>query len=137
MSYDWIETYLRAPFRDDAYGEDGHFDCYGLAWHVATHQGGQTWPRFDDMEGQMARINAAIRGQELSEDWLEVPMPQEFDIVVMRRADEAYHVGIWLNVDGGKVLHTSPKGVYCTDLNALRRMQFRNITFHRYVKTSA
>src|SRR5690606_34106725 len=102
MTYDWIRDYLGAPFAHDAYGPET-FDCYGLVWHVARKHGGIDLPRFDDMAGQLARINAAIQGQMLSDDWQEVDAPQDFDAVVMRRAGEAYHVGAWLAVDGGKV----------------------------------
>lgn len=131
MTYDWIRDYLGAPFEHDAYGPTT-FDCYGLLWHVAREHGGITLPRFDDMAGQLARINAAIQGQMLSADWHEVDAPRDFDAVVMRRAGEAYHVGAWLAVDGGKVLHATPAGVLCSDVGALRRMGFRHLQYFRY-----
>ena len=132
MKYSFVFDYLSAPFRHDAYGEDGHYDCYGLLWHVAKHHGGIDLPRFDDFQGQLARINAAIAGQALSRDWAEVDTPEDFDAVVLRRAGESYHVGCWLGVDGGKVLHAMPQGVHCNDLASLRRMSFQHISFYRY-----
>ncbi|OFE11374.1 hypothetical protein PHACT_12515 [Pseudohongiella acticola] len=133
MKYSYIRDYMGARFRHDAYGEDGCFDCYGLVWHIAKHHGGIELPRFDDYAGQLARINAAIDGAVLSSDWREVSAPQDFDAVVMRRAGEAYHVGCWLGVDDGKVLHATPQGVLCNDLAGLRRMNFQHITFYRYI----
>lgn len=132
MNYSWISQYLMAPFEHDAYGPE-RFDCYGLLWHVAREHGGIELPRFDDFEGQLKRINAAIAGQTLSDDWVEVEIPQDFDAVVMKRAGEAYHVGCWLGVDGGKVLHATPQGVHCNDMNALRRMFFQHFSFYRHV----
>lgn len=123
---------MQAQFKHDAYGPDA-FDCYGLVWHVCKHQGGIDLPRFDDMQAQLDRINAAINEQVMSADWQEVEKPQPFDAVVMRRAGEAYHVGVWLDVDGGKVLHATPKGVLCNDMGGLRRMNFQHVAFYRYV----
>lgn len=131
MNYDFILPFLRAKFRHDAYGPD-EFDCYGLVWYVNFHHNGVDLPRFDDMEGQLARINAAIKGQAMSADWQQVEKPQDFDVVLMRRAGDAYHVGVWFNVDGGKVLHATPQGVLCNDLGGLRRMHFQHIQYYRH-----
>lgn len=131
MNYDFIQQFLRAKFRHDAYGPT-EFDCYGLVWYINFHYHGVDLPRFDDMDGQLARINATIQGQALSEDWQQVKEPQDFDLVLMRRAGDAYHVGIWFNVDGGKVLHATPQGVLCNDLGGLRRMHFQHIQYYRH-----
>lgn len=127
----WILEYMQKPFEHDSYGPDS-FDCYGLLWHVCKHQGGIELPRMDNMEGHLARINAAVQGQILSGDWREVWRPQQFDAVVMRRAGEAYHVGVWLDVDGGKVLHATPAGVLCNDRGGLKRMNFQHVQYYRY-----
>lgn len=131
MKYDFIRQYLQAPFEHDAYGPD-KFDCYGLHWYVCKQHGGILLPRFDDMNGQIARINAAINGQTLSTDWIEVTTPIDFDAVIMRRAGESYHVGTWFNVDGGRILHATPLGVLCNDRGALQRMRFQHFSFYRY-----
>lgn len=131
MKYDWIRDYLMAPFEHDAYGPE-KFDCYGLLWHVAKMHGGIDLPRFDDLQGQLARINALVAGQVMSADWIAVREPQDFDAVVMRRSGEAYHVGCWVGVDGGKVLHAMPGGVHCNDLSGLRRMNFQHIDYYRF-----
>ncbi len=131
MSYEWVAQYLDKSFEELAYGPD-KFDCFGLVWHVNKTQNHVELPRFDNIDYQIARINAEINDQALSEDWEEVESPQEFDCVVMRRAGEAYHVGVWLDVDGGKVLHATQKGIFCNDLGGLRRMSFHHINFYRF-----
>ena len=127
MNYDFIRNYMRCEFQHGAYGPND-FDCYGLVWHVNKHHNNLDLPRFDDIGYQMERINNAITGQTSGDDWLEVQTPEDFDVVVLRRAGEAYHVGVWLNVDGGKVLHAMEKGVYCHDVPALKRNHFQHIT---------
>src|SRR5690606_1164989 len=118
VNYDFLLPFLQAPFKHDAYGPQA-FDCYGLVWYLNFHFNGVDLPRFDDMEGQLERINATIQGQTLSKDWVQVKTPQDFDLVLMRRAGEAHHVGAWFDVDGGKVMHATPSGVLCNDLGGL------------------
>lgn len=132
-NYDWIDGYLGAPFRELAYGPAA-FDCYGLVWHVLKHQAGIELPRFDDIEYQAARINAEIQQQAGKvDDWQTVEgKPAEFDVVVLRRAGESHHVGVWLDVDGGKVLHATRTGVLVTSLAALYRMNYKHYTVHRW-----
>ena len=130
--YSWIDDYLGKAFQELSYGPDT-FDCYGLVWHVSQHQAGVTLPRFDDIEYQAARINAEVCHQASLQDWLKVDQPQDFDVVVLRKAGESNHVGIWLEVDGGKVLHaTRRNGVICTDPGALYRMNYKSRTYHRF-----
>lgn len=131
MNYDFIKGYMNAPFKHDCYGPEA-FDCYGLVWHINKHHNAREFPRFDDMRAQTSRINATIQGQVSTEDWEEKQQPTDFDLVVMRRAGEAYHVGVWFAVDGGRVLHSTPQGVLCNDLGALRRMGFQHITYYHY-----
>lgn len=137
-THDWVEDYLDKPFEELSYGPDS-FDCYGLVWHVLHTQAGIDLPRFDDIEYQAARINAEISRQAGNvDDWETIQgTPQQFDVVVLRRAGESHHVGVWLDVDGGLVLHATRTGVLATSLAALYRMNYRHHTVHRYRKGRA
>jgi cell wall-associated NlpC family hydrolase len=129
--YDWVIDYMCANFAPKAYGPV-EFDCWGLVWHVSKFQAGIELPRFDDVAYQMQRIDAEIKGQALSDDWHEVKQPGEFDIALMQRAGEAYHVGICLKVDGGRILHACPEGILCNTAFELNTMGFQHITFWHY-----
>lgn len=131
MNYDFIKDYLRCEFAQNAYGPD-KFDCFGLVWYVNKHHNGVDLPRFDDVEHQLSRIQSEIRNQENSDDWIEVTERQDFDIVVMRRAGEAHHVGVWLEVDGGRVLHATDEGIFCNDQGALARSNYQHFSCYRY-----
>ena len=126
-----ITPYLMAEFEHGAYGPD-KFDCFGLVWHVNLHHNNTELPRFDDVGHQLQRMNAAIMGEQASEDWQEVDVPKQFDVVVMRRSGEAHHVGVWLDIDGGKVLHACEKGIFCQSISALGRNFFQHIQYYRY-----
>lgn len=126
--YDWVIGYMGATFAPKAYGPE-QFDCWGLVWHVARFRGGIELPRFDDVAYQLKRINAEIEGQAMSDDWVQVDAPAEYDTVLMRRAGEAYHVGIFLNVDGGRILHACPEGILCSQVRDLHAMGFQHLTY--------
>jgi cell wall-associated NlpC family hydrolase len=129
--YKWIENYMTKPFKELAYGPD-EFDCYGLVHHVCLNHGGITLPRFDDIEYQLTRINATINQQAAADCWEQVREPREFDVAVMQRAGEALHVGVFLAVDGGKILHATRKGTYCSDMGGIYRMLYRRVMFYRF-----
>lgn len=131
--YRWINDYMGKPYAQLAYGPDC-FDCYGLVWHVCKTRGGMDLPKFHDIQYQAARIDAEIKGQAASKDWQQVQEAREFDVVVMQRAGEALHVGVWLAVDGGRVLHATRRGVYCNDLGGLHRQNYRQLKFYRHMK---
>lgn len=58
-----------------------------------------------------------------------VSMPQDFDIALMARRNNADHVGISV---GNDILHCRPKvGVFLDDLFTLRSMGWNNIQFIR------
>lgn len=129
--YSWVNAYMRCVFAPRQYGPYA-YDCWGLVWHVCKYHAGIELPRFDDVEYQLQRINAEIQGQKLSDDWHRVDSPTEFDVVLMQRAGEAYHVGVFLEVDGGKVLHACPDGILCNNLVELHTMGFRQVTYWHY-----
>ena len=52
--------------------------------------------------------------------WLEVDVPREGDGVLMPRVKSPWHVGVWIDVDGGRVLHCDQHaGVLCQSLASL------------------
>ena len=128
-----VRLYLGAPFKTGSYGPDT-FDCYGLVWEVNRRHADRELPRFDDIDYQLARLNAHINNQALSADWQRVDTPTDFDIVLLQRNQaDAYHVGVYLDAGGGKILHAlDGHGVVCNDRNALVRMGFKKVEFYRY-----
>ena len=47
----------------------------------------------------------AFKNDLAFQSFYEVAQPRDGDVVLMRQAKNPVHVGIWLDVDGGGVLH--------------------------------
>ncbi len=95
--------YIGRPYERGAQGPDS-FDCGGLVRAVQMEQFGIAMPEViapDYDDGQA--VVGLIRTQAEAQGWEPVPAPPRHgDIVIVRRP---YHVGVWLETDGGGVLH--------------------------------
>jgi hypothetical protein len=74
-----------------------------------------------------------IENHEIRDAWPEVPTPRHGDLVTMTASQHPHHIGTWLDLDGGRVLHaTQREGVMCCTLVQLRFEGFRGLHFHTY-----
>jgi hypothetical protein len=65
--------------------------------------------------------------------WQRVSAPKHGDAVLMRQSRYPVHVGVWLDIDGGGVLHcTQSVGVVFQDLWALDRHGWRVEGFYAF-----
>lgn len=66
-----------------------------------------------------------------SEEWREVSEPLHLCVVAMGRWRSVYHVGIWLDFDGGGVLHSiEGSGVRFDTLGKIGQIGFSMIEFY-------
>ena len=105
--------YIGLPYERGAQGPD-RYDCGGLVREVQTRHMGIPMPEViaPDYDDGLAMVGL-IRTQAEAQGWQAVSAPPKHgDIVVIRRP---YHVGVWLDIDGGGVLHaTRAAGVIWT-----------------------
>lgn len=97
----WVDRYIGAPF--DEYG----LNCWGLVRLVYSDMLGICLPEHGEVSAfDLARSAGLIEQGASSDQWVEPDVPQEFDVVVMRRYGGriAGHVGIYIG--DGMVMHT-------------------------------
>lgn len=98
-----FSRYIGLPYERGGQGPD-RYDCAGLVRQIQQAHFGIAMPvviapDYDD--GQA--VVGLIRTQAEAQGWARVDAPPKHgDIVVIRRP---YHVGVWLDIDGGGVLH--------------------------------
>lgn len=87
-----------------AQGPDS-FDCWGLVRFVLLHEYGYNVPPVNINPNNLRDVLSAFHADLAFQAFVEVDKPQDGDVVLMRQAKNPVHAGIWLDVDGGGVLH--------------------------------
>lgn len=108
------------------------FDCYSATREVQRLVFGREMPSFE-MPGQAGRmgIAAAISAHPERDRWVEVTDAVDGAIVTMARHLQGYHMGTWLEEDGGVIIHSLEDiGVTVDGLPALRAIGWRRFRFH-------
>jgi len=96
-----INCYVGLPYLAGGRGPEA-FDCWGLLVHLQREHFGREFP--DLQMGDAAASFAAYERRRASGEWVVIPRPAHGAPALMR-AGMHPHVGTWLAVDGGGVLH--------------------------------
>lgn len=136
MEPHWAVKYVGKPYMVGAAGPN-EFDCWGLVWWIQSHEFGAELPRFPVEEypepGTVdplwdSRVSSA-KAQLVN--WIETTTPVEGDIVLM---NNGHHVGVYLEADGGLILHTrQSSSAIAQPLSVLRKLlRCRDVQFYHY-----
>lgn len=98
----WACQYLGRPW------QNGQSDCYGLVRLVYKNQYQIDLPIVDVNALNTLSVIKTIAGFD-REQWVEVSTPIDGDVVQMGHAQRPHHVGVWIEADGGKILHSTEK----------------------------
>lgn len=129
----WAEQYLGKPWESGAQGPDS-FNCWGLVRTVAKAHFGFEPPLIVIDESIGSAVRAAFRTHPAHAQYQCVTHPIAGDIVEMGSAKDMWHVGIWLDVDGGGILHSvQGVGVVYTQTRHLKMLGWSRTIFWRYV----
>lgn len=128
----WALPYMGRPWVNGAQGPDA-FDCWSFfRWVQRLHFGRET-PFIDvDADNPLA-VRRAFEKHPERQRWTLVPAPSEGDAVLMAHNKYPSHVGVWLDVDGGGVLHCiNGEGVVFSSRSALQISGWGRVEFYRY-----
>ena len=95
-------TERHIPWEEGAQGPDA-FDCMSFNRMIQARHFGISMPEITvpDYENGMALVEL-MRGHSERDNWQRVKFPQHGDMVLVHRP---MHYGVWIDVDGGGVLH--------------------------------
>lgn len=124
----WALMYIGRPW------ERINHDCWGFFRLVQQERFGRDIPAVE-LSDYRAKTKAALLDSHPHRlAWQEVSRAelQEGDGVRMASTSNPGHVGLWIDVDGGRVLHCDePYGVMATPLDRLAD-QYKDIRFYRF-----
>ncbi|MCG8522104.1 MAG: host specificity factor TipJ family phage tail protein [Pseudomonadales bacterium] len=128
----WANAHIGKPWEVAAEGPDS-FDCYGLLRHVQQKHFGVEMPKLAEVDrGSILAVVRAIRRNPENQMWQEIETPKEGCVVKMFKDGEPDHIGIWLDEDGGGVLHCVKAYGVCYDSRfELETLGWRGLRFFR------
>ena len=99
----WASHYIGLPWSARGEGPDS-FHCWAFVRHIQREHFGRTLPEIPNPEDLLA-LARAFRDHPERRRWALVGEAADGDCVLMRQARYPVHVGVWLDADGGGVLH--------------------------------
>ena len=130
----FANKYIGLPYVAGAQGPDS-FDCWGFVRFVLKHEYGHNIPQVNINPDNLRDVLHAFRTDLAFQAFDEVAIPQDGDVVLMRQAKNPVHAGLWLDIDGGGVLHcVRGAGVVFQNIHSLNACGWYLHSFYRVKK---
>lgn len=131
-----ISDLIGKPYKTGAKGPDA-YDCWGLAQAVQAGLFGRTMPTIDappDDNNPKTMIRF-IRGHAARQQWKKADVfPKHGQLVEMSRANLPFHIGVYLDIDSGGIIHSAQGiGVGFDPLIIMPSQGWRNLTYHDWI----
>lgn len=131
----WVMDYLGKPWASGAQGPDA-FDCWGLVRYVQKSQFNRHLPMImvDGLDTSAIIDTFKTHGEYAH--WQQIDAPVEGDCVITKSSPtRPEHVGIWVNVDGGRILQAVyGSGVVLVSPRATRKLIGQHLEYWRYLE---
>lgn len=127
----WAATYIGEPWVAQ------ENDCWAFCRRVWSERYGVTVPIIGVDTENMLAVAHAFRENDERTHWHEVDVPREGDAVLMAHWRHPSHVGIWIDADGGGVLHCEKgAGVIFNSRSALFAAGWKDLRYYRRMTKS-
>lgn len=124
---------LGKPYKTGAMGPV-EFDCWGLVRYIQIEafdrQASLILPPSDNVRD----IVKFMRNHPEHKNWVRSDKPVHGGIVEMSNSIHPHHIGVYLDIDGGGILHSSVAGVTFDPIIVLECSGWRSFIFYDYKK---
>lgn len=100
----FVREVIEKPWVAGAQGPDA-YDCWGLVRAAQLRLAGRDLPIINADPADLRQVLRLIKDHPLNDVWVEVPKPQHLDVVELASSNHPRHLGVWLALDDGGVLH--------------------------------
>ena len=129
----WAEKYIGKPWARSTRGPDT-YDCWGLVQAIYSNEFGIELPEPNCDASKFQSYSKAIETGRDHEEWCEQVTPFEGCVVPMSQSRIFHHVGIWLDIDGGVILHSyNGACVVAQTLTTLQSNNWRRFKYYKHV----
>lgn len=127
----WAVKYIGLPYCPGGRDKNG-VDCWGLLKLIYQDEWNMSLPELPGLpQEDLLKISREILAQ-IKVGWTEVSKPRDGCAVAMSQRDALHHVGVWVDVDGGRVLHSPKAPVVAESIRFLSWKGFKKIQFFVY-----
>ena len=128
----WASDYIGKPWKTGCSGPS-EFNCWGLVVDVYRRFYGKTLESIPVPENNLKALIKTIEVHPERYHWETVFIPKEGDVALLRQSRYPTHVGLWVEVDGGGILHCiQGAGVVFQSLQALELIGWKVETYYRH-----
>ena len=130
---DYINQLIGRPWVRGAEGPEA-FDCWSCAKHIEELFFGRAMPSFTDPPSALRALAKLIKHHGHRAKWQRVDQPVHGALVELAHVREAFHIGVWLNVEGGGILHCNQRvGVAWDTQLKLQAAGWRGFYYHDWI----
>ncbi|MEG3637640.1 NlpC/P60 family protein [Magnetococcus sp. PR-3] len=124
--------YIGRPWSATAEGPEA-FNCWTLVRWIQQRHFNRSLPSIPISGNDLSTLARAFQNHDERQRWQRVQAAREGDCVLMRQARYPVHVGLWLDVDSGGVLHcVQGAGVVFQNLQALQQHGWFTEGYYRF-----
>ena len=132
----WAAAYIGLPWQAGARGPQA-YDCWGLFLAIQQIYFFRQLPEIPVEATDLRAVTSAFRTHPERQHWALVTVPSTGDAVLLRQSRHPIHVGIWLEADGGGVLHcVKDSGVVYQKIPELLLHGWRVEGFYQFMERS-
>lgn len=128
MNAQQVNELVGTPYGEDSFGPTS-FNCWGLLHYVQRHYFYVSMP-VAPMGDADACVQMFVEHMH-SGKWTPIATPVHGSGALLREGTEP-HVGIYLDIDGGGILHAvRGPGVIWTPIHKLKKAGYRTVKYYR------
>lgn len=122
--------YIGKPWVANTYGPES-FDCWGLLVDIYKNELGIRLPTYANVPRDDIEEMSKAFGKGASDEWTKLDKPVDFcGVGLSHLPNRIFHVGIFLMIDGGCIMHTQQNtGCVVQSLSAIRK-RWQYVTFY-------
>jgi len=129
---EWVNRHPPIQWELGATGPDA-YDCWSWVREVWRKHYGLCVPIISVSTESKSMYVRRFSQHDERRNWVSVEAPRDGDAVLLGTNRFPTHVGVWIDLDGGRVAHCYDYvGLLVNDLPALRAAQWGSVKFYRH-----